>query len=253
MTLHVLLLAVVQGLTEFLPVSSSAHLILASWLLDWKDQGLVIDVAIHSGTLFAVLVYFRRDWLAMLEGAQRERLIQLLIASLPVIATGALLHELIGSHLRNARVIAIATLVFGLLLWLADAIASRRSGLGEMTRKRALLIGLAQVLALIPGASRSGVTITMARYLGFSAGASARFSFLLAVPVLAGAGLWGFAQMWQNQVPTEWGTFGLAMAASAVTGWACIGAFLWLLERVGLRPFIFYRLLLGAILLLIVI
>jgi undecaprenyl-diphosphatase len=259
---QMLVLALIQGLTEFLPVSSSAHLILGSRLFDWPDQGLVFDVATHLGTLLAVLVYFRttladliRAWLRPGDGAdaaQRRRLgLYLVLASVPVIAVGALVHGLVESWLRDVRVIAVATLLFGVLLWFGDARFPRRFDLRDMDLKSGLLIGLAQVCALIPGASRSGVTITMGRMLGFNAGAAARFSFLLAIPVIAGAGAYGLWRMFAHTAAIDWGQFGLAVAASAVAGWVCIAAFLALLGRIGLLPFVLYRLALGGLLLVL--
>lgn len=258
--LQILVLALIQGLTEFLPVSSSAHLILGSRLFGWPDQGLVFDVATHLGTLLAVLVYFRQRlralltaWVATDGGPDRDRDRALgrclLLASVPVIVAGALAGHWVEAYLRDARVIAASTLLFGGLLWLADAGFSRGRGLGQMNLKAAVAIGLAQALALIPGASRSGLTITAARMLGFGAEDAARFSFLLAIPVLAAAGSYGLLRMFQHTAGIDWAQFGLAVAASAVAGWVCIAAFLALLRRVGLVPFVLYRLALGLVLL----
>ncbi|NNE06583.1 MAG: undecaprenyl-diphosphate phosphatase [Xanthomonadales bacterium] len=257
--LQVVVLALIQGLTEFLPVSSSAHLILGSWLLGWRDQGLVIDVAIHFGTLFAVLIYFHRDLREMLgawksdpgnprAAGKRQLGLQILLASIPVLLAGAVLHTWVESSLRDVRVIAVSTIFFGLLLWLADAKFSRQRTIEDMRLRPALWIGLAQVAALIPGASRSGVTMTMGRMLGFSATASARFSFLLAIPVLAAAGAYGILRTLQDQASPDWGLFLLAVITSAGAGLVCIGGFLALLKRVGLVPFVIYRLGLGAVL-----
>lgn len=259
---QILVLALIQGLTEFLPVSSSAHLILGSWLLDWPDQGLVIDVAIHFGTLFAVLIYFRQDLREMIaawsgnrgdqqNAAKRQLGKHILFASIPVLLAGALLHAWVESSLRDVRVIAVTTMVFGLLLWFADARFSRARDMDQMHLKPALLIGLAQVLALIPGASRSGVTMTMGRMLGFSATASARFSFLLAIPVLGAAGAYGILRMVTAGSSPDWGMFILAVITAALAGLACIKVFLALLDSLGLLPFILYRLGLGVLLIYI--
>jgi len=261
--LQIIVLALVQGLTEFLPVSSSAHLILGGKLFAWPDQGLVFDVATHLGTLFAVLLYFRSDiaeilsaWLhpATTERQARRRKLgkYLFLASIPVILVGALAHGLVEAYLRDVRVIATTTLLFGLLLWFADGYFSRDRELEDMRLKPALLIGIVQVFALIPGTSRSGVTIMMGRMLGFGAEAAARFSFLLAVPVIAAAGAFGLIQMSRDNAAIDWTQFGLAVAVSAVAGWLCIAAFLALLKRIGLLPFIIYRLLLGILLLALV-
>jgi len=261
--LQIIVLALIQGLTEFLPVSSSAHLILGSKLFAWPDQGLVFDVATHLATLFAVLFYFRkalagmlRSWLtpAFTPEQQEHRAMgkYLLLASIPVILVGALAADWVETYLRDVRVIAISTIVFGLLLWFADAFFARDRDLHNLKLKPAMVIGIAQVLALIPGTSRSGITITMGRMLGFSADAAARFSFLLAIPVIAAAGAYGVLRMMQDETPLDWTQFSLAVAFSAVAGWICIAAFLALLKRFGLLPFVIYRLLLGVVLLLLV-
>jgi len=255
---QVLVLALIQGLTEFLPVSSSAHLILGSKAFDWPDQGLVFDVATHLGTLLAVLVYFRKDlwrmvgpWLGSGIGdpAARRLGLTLVLASIPAIVAGGLLHGWVESTFRDIRIIAYSTIGFGLLLWWADARFGRGRTMAEMSMKQGILIGLAQVLALVPGTSRSGITITMGRLLGFSADTAARFSFLLSIPVIASAGVFGVLRMLLDEASIHWPEFGLAVAASAVAGWVCIAAFLALLQRVGLMPFVFYRLALGVTLL----
>jgi len=258
--LHIVVLAIIQGLTEFLPVSSSAHLILGSRLFGWPDQGLVFDVATHLGTLCAVLVYFRHDLAQLLravfvpprtasERRHRSLAICLVWASLPALAIGAFAAHAVEQSLRNLHVIAWATVVFALLLWLADALGRRTRSLEDMKLPHAVLVGLAQALALVPGTSRSGVTITMARALGYSPEAAARFSFLLAVPVLAAAGGYGVLRVVTGESNIDWQVFGLGLVLSAGAGWVCIAAFLALLRRFGLGPFIAYRLALGALLL----
>lgn len=253
--LQIVVLSLIQGLTEFLPVSSSAHLILGSKVFSWPDQGLVFDVATHLGTLFAVLVYFRQDiwnmikpWLVTKDRDEKARKlgIILVLASIPAIAAGGLLHAYIETALRDTRVIAVTTILFGFLLWWADARFSRSKVLGEMNLKSGLLIGLAQMLALIPGTSRSGITITMGRMLGFDADSAARFSFLLSIPIISAAGAYGVLRMIMNDAPIDWFQFGLAILLSALAGWLCIAAFLALLQRVGLVPFVIYRLALGV-------
>ncbi len=256
--LQIVVLALIQGLTEFLPVSSSAHLILGSKVFGWPDQGLVFDVATHLGTLFAVLVYFRKDlwqmvvpWLDKSKGdeASRKLGLTLLVASLPTIIVGGLLYAWVESALRDVRIITVTTIGFGLLLWWADARFSRSRVMQDMNLKTGLIIGLAQMLALIPGTSRSGITITMGRMLGFDADTAARFSFLLSIPVIAAAGSFGAIRMFLNESPIDWLQFGLAVLISAIAGWSFIAVFLRLLRRVGLVPFVIYRLVLGAALL----
>ena len=256
--IQIIVLSLIQGLTEFLPVSSSAHLILGSKVFSWPDQGLVFDVATHLGTLLAVLVYFRKDiwnmirpWLGTGKGdeASRQLGLTLIIASIPAIIAGGLLHAWVESALRDTRVIAFSTIGFGLLLWWADARFARNRRLNDMTMKSGFIIGLAQMLALVPGTSRSGITITAGRMLGFSAGGAARFSFLLSIPIIAAAGAYGVLRMVLNDTSIDWFQFGLAIVLSALAGWLCIAAFLVLLQRVGLLPFVIYRLALGVVLL----
>jgi undecaprenyl-diphosphatase len=258
--IQIAVLALVQGFSEFLPVSSSAHLILGSVVFGWPDQGLMFDLATHLGTLAAVFIYFRHDlfelvraWLRPIAAAEDRRHrsmgVYLVLASIPAILVGALFHDLVESLLRDVRVIAWMTIIFGLLLWLVDARCSRALDLEQMTLKRALFIGLAQAAALVPGVSRSGVTITAGRFLGFSAAASARFSFLLSIPIIGAAGGYGFLRVITGNATIDWVQFMLAVIFSAIAGWLCIAAFLALLKRVGLLPFVLYRLVLGAALL----
>lgn len=256
--IQIIVLSLIQGLTEFLPVSSSAHLILGSKVFSWPDQGLVFDVATHLGTLLAVLVYFRKDLWGMLtpwfDGSKenetsRQLGLTLIVASIPAIIAGGLLHGLVESALRDIRVIAFSTIGFGLLLWWADARFAHDKKLTDMSMKSGLLIGLAQMLALIPGTSRSGITITMGRMLGFNADTAARFSFLLSIPIIAAAGAYGVLRMIIHDASIDWIQFGLAILLSALAGWLCIAAFLALLRRVGLLPFVVYRLALGLALL----
>lgn len=256
--IQVIVLSLIQGLTEFLPVSSSAHLILGSRVFSWPDQGLVFDVATHLGTLLAVLVYFRKDLWGMLtpwfvasrknEPSRRLGLI-LAVSSIPAIVAGGLLHGWVESVLRDVRVIAFSTIGFGLLLWWADARFARNRQLADMSMKSGLLIGFAQMLALVPGTSRSGITMTMGRMLGFDADTAARFSFLLSIPVIAAAGGYGLLRMVMHDAAINWLQFSLAVLLSALAGWLCIAAFLALLQRVGLLPFVIYRLILGVALL----
>ena len=258
--IQVVVLALIQGLTEFLPISSSAHLILGGRAFGWPEQGLIFDVATHFGTLIAVLVYFRRDLGLMVsaclhapdreEEKQRRRLAGLIVlASLPALAAGFLASNFVEGHLRNVEVIAWTTIGFGLLLWWADARGPKTMPLRYLGLRQALFVGLAQVLALVPGASRSGVTITAGRLLGLDAHAAARFSFLLSIPVIAGAGAYGAWRVSAGTAQINWGEFWLGAGVAALAGWACIAAFLALVKRIGLFPFVIYRLLLGFILL----
>ena len=257
--IQALILALIQGLTEFLPISSSAHLILPSQVLGWPDQGLAFDVAVHLGTLLAVVVYYRRDLWGMTRGAGQglvERRMNpdlrlgllVVLATIPAVAAGFLLKDLIENELRSAAVIAVTTVVFGVLLWLADVYSARKRAVAELGVGSALLIGVAQAVALIPGTSRSGITITAALALGFRREDAARFSFLLSIPVILGAGLLKTKDLLESTVPVDWGHMALGVVVSAVTAYLTIMLFLRLLDRVGMLPFMLYRLLLGAVL-----
>ncbi len=257
---QVVVLAVIQGFTEFLPISSSAHLILLPLLVDWPDQGLAFDVAVHVGTLLAVLVYFRRDlsrmcrdWLHSI--ATRRRVGDsvwvwyLMVGTLPVALCGVVLAAIGTDSLRSASVIAAATIFFALLLWWSDRRNRGARGAADISWRDVLIIGAAQALALIPGTSRAGVTITAGLALGLKRETAARFSFLLSIPVVALAGLLEALEAWSSQTPVAWD----AMLAGTIISFACAYAtihfFLKLVERVGLFPFVVYRLVLGVVLL----
>jgi undecaprenyl-diphosphatase len=171
------------------------------------------------------------------------------LASLPILMVGYLASDLVSAHLRDARIIAYATIAFGLVLWWSDAKGPRNLTPDRMTFRDALVIGLAQVVSLIPGTSRSGITIAAGRLLGLNAQEAARFSFLLAIPVIAAVGAFGFRRVWDGNALINWPEFWLGVGVSAITGWICIAAFLALVKRVGLLPFVIYRLALGVLLL----
>ncbi|RMF96918.1 MAG: undecaprenyl-diphosphate phosphatase [Gammaproteobacteria bacterium] len=259
--LHAIVLALVQGLTEFLPISSSAHLILVPRLFGWPDQGLAFDVAVHLGTLLAVLAYFRRDvadiagaWLASLGRRAFDRQAArmgwaVIVATLPVVLAGPLLADLVETRLRSPLVIATTTALFGLLLWLADRRPDRVHGLRAVGLTAAFAVGLAQVLALVPGTSRSGITMTAGLALGLDRETAARFSFLIAIPAIAGAALLELIKLLEQNGPVAWGALGLGLAVAAVSAWLCIRLFLAAIQRIGMLPFVIYRLLLAAVIL----
>ena len=257
-TYQAILLAILQGLTEFLPISSSAHLVIPSLVLGWPDQGLAFDVAVHVGTLSAVLFYYRADlarmarsWFGSLAGAPADddsRLVwYLALATLPAVAVGFFAGDYIESDLRNLPVIATTTLVFGLLLGMADRRVAK-PGSEQITLSLALLIGLAQAIAPIPGVSRSGVTITAALLLGMSRHAAARFSFLLSIPVIAGAGVLKGWELASSGAGVDWLLLAMGAVVSGVTAYLCIALFLRLLDRIGLMPFVYYRVVLAVLL-----
>lgn len=259
--LHIVILAVVQGISEFLPVSSSGHLVLLPIIAGWQDQGLNIDIAVHVGTLGAVLVYFWRDIVAiilgLLGGKRRERragrLLGLyLLASLPpVIVAGGLLAYFAPDFFRSPLIVAYTMVVFGVILWIADRVGMTVRRVEHMNLSSALIIGLAQVLALIPGTSRSGITITAARFLGFERAAAARFSMLMSIPVIVAAGAVAARDLMQAGEPIITGDAGLAAALAFVTALVTIAVLMQLLKRMSFLPFVVYRLFLGVVLLVL--
>jgi len=252
---QVVVLALIQGITEFLPVSSSAHLILPAQIWGWIDQGLLFDVAVHAGTLCAVLWYFRDKVISLASSIlpdgpeDRSELSALVVATAPVVLAGFQFKDVIATDARAVNMIIVTTLLFGVLLGVADRF-SRRSPRynGPVTLRDALLIGVAQMLALIPGTSRSGVTITAALFLGYHPAAATRFSFLLSVPVIGGAVVLMLTTMESAESSLSGGAALTAFGISAMFAYATIKAFMYWVERVGLMPFVLYRLALGLVL-----
>ena len=231
--LQVVVLAFIQGFTEFLPISSSAHLILPSQLLDWPDQGLAFDLILNIGTLSAVLIYFRTEvfnmskaWIGSLCGqpkTQDSRLAWWIIyATIPAALIGFFGHSLVEIYLRSGYVIAVTTVVFGLLLWWADAQAKQQKTEYQTGIKGAIIIGLAQVLALIPGTSRSGITITAGLMLGLTRNAAARFSFLMSIPIIALASGYDLLKFILADQYVDWGSLFLGAGLSFASAILCI-------------------------------
>ena len=254
--LHIVVLALIQGITEFLPISSHAHLRLVHMVGDWPDPGLVIYVALHIGTLGAVLVYFWRDMLLILGGLARSvrarggagtrLLANLSVATIPVVVAGYFVFTYVSDGLFNAEVIAWATIAFAIFLYAADRLGMTIRRIEHMHLGSALAIGIVQVLALVPGTSRSGVTMTAARMLGFERREAARFSLLMSVPVILLSGALATREIYQR------GDIGFGVDALIAAGLAFVAALAaiallmrWL-ERMKFTPFVIYRLALGA-------
>jgi undecaprenyl-diphosphatase len=261
-SLQIVILAIVQGITEFLPISSSGHLILVPYLTNWPDQGLEFDLAVHIGTLTAIVVYFRRtllemarDWVSSVVArrtvGQSPLAWAVLFGTIPAGLAGLLFRHDIETTLRSPLVVACTTIGFGVLLFVGDRCAGQRTErtVGWLD---VLVIGCAQALALVPGTSRSGVTMTAGLLRGLSREAAARFSFLLAVPVMTAAGLAELVGYSPDQGPVDIRAILLGAVLSAVTGLACIHYFLKWLTRFGLLPYVIYRLILGTVLLILV-
>lgn len=262
-TFHAFILALVQGATEFLPVSSSAHLILVPKFLGWPDQGVAFDAFISLGTLAAVVSYFRRDlaaifhhWFAQFRTSrpadpeQYARLGNLLIlATIPAVIVGFFLSDYVDSHLREPRLIAITSLIFGLLLGAADWFGRKQRPLAQTGWRAALVYGLAQALSLIPGVSRSGITMTAGLAMGFDRQAAARFSFLMSIPITVAAGTLETVKMLRADAALNWSALTVGFVVSAVAGYLCIKYFLHFLNRYGMWPHVIYRVALSALLL----
>ena len=258
---QLILLALIQGITEFLPISSSAHLILPEQVFGWSEQGVLIDVMAHFGTLFAVLAYFRKDVADILRGLvdllQRKLntrsalALNLILATPPALIIGAYLHfSGIDELMRSAWVIAITSIVFGIILWVADIKGARTRTTEDLTWKGAIGLGLAQSLALIPGTSRSGITMTAARIMGLTRVESARFSMLMSLPIIGAGGMFAIIKLAGEPTANANLTGGLIVALIAfAAAYVSIAFFMKLVSRIGMFPFMVYRVLLGGALL----
>lgn len=259
-TSHAIILALVQGLTEFLPISSSGHLILAHKVAGWPDQGIAFDVSVHVGTLSAVLFYFRHELIPMahdwtLSIVKKQHTVNsrlawaVLLGTIPVGLAGLAFQDLIETTLRdNLLVIAVTSVFFGLLLWWADIFGARKRDEYTIGIVDIVVIGIAQALALIPGTSRSGATMTAGLFLGLNREGAARFSFLLSIPVILLAGGLLTIELIKSNAPVDWNAMAIGVVLAAVTAYLCIHYFLKLLDRIGMWPFVIYRLILGAVL-----
>jgi undecaprenyl-diphosphatase len=254
--IHVFWLALLQGLTEFLPISSSAHLILLPQLMDWSDQGLAFDVSVHLGTLCAVLLYFRRDLIVMVRdwfGSLWHRKLTpdarlawaVLWGTIPAGLTGFLFSDDIEKHLRSPLIIAATTILFGVLLWWADSRRTESRDEHSLAWRDIVFVGIAQALALIPGTSRSGITITAGLMVGLSRQAAARYSFLLSIPIILAAGGLETRKLILSAMPVDWWSLGVGATVAGVSAYLVIHYFLKLINRITMLPFALYRILLG--------
>lgn len=253
-------LAILQGLSEFLPISSSAHLILLPILLGWQDQGLAFDVAVHVGTLIAVVVFYRNDlltimsaWIDFIRGKgvndEAKLGVYVLLGTIPVGLVGISLSQNVEIALRSPIVIAIATIIFALLLGVAEKKATEKRDL--ISLQDAILVGLFQAIALIPGTSRSGITLTAGLLTGLKREQAARFSFLLSIPVIALAGMLKAWELYQTSEAVDWQLMAIGASLSALVAYLSIAWFLKFLHKVGMLAFVYYRLALGVVLLLV--
>ncbi|MEW6275784.1 MAG: undecaprenyl-diphosphate phosphatase [Bacillota bacterium] len=248
------ILGIVQGLGEFLPISSSAHLVLVPWFAGWPYAGLTFDVALHIGTLLAVVGYFWRDWLVLLaDGLRRAPTVEgrlfwyVVVATIPGALFGYFLEEQAETVFREPFLIGLMLMLMGIVLYLVDSRAPKWRKLGQIGLADSILIGVSQALAIIPGISRAGVTMTAGRFLGLEREAAARFSFLLSAPIISGAGLMQLSKITPSQVNAPFLT---GIVVSAVVGFLSIGFLLRYLTRHSFVVFVWYRLLLGAVVIL---
>lgn len=247
-------LGIIQGLTEFLPVSSSAHLAIIPWLFGWHDPGLAFDVALHLGTLLALLIYYRQDWLAMIvsvfKGGREERrlLLLLIVASIPGAVFGLLFEKQAETVFRSPLLIAGMMTALGLLLWVFDRSRKLRRTVGDITLRDALLVGLSQAFAIIPGVSRSGVTITTALALRVRRDDAANFSFLMATPIIAGAGLIKAHELVKSGLDSA---LAAGFIASAVFGLLAISMLINYVRGRSYQPFVWYRIAFAVVVIIV--
>ena len=256
--LQIIVLAIVQGLTEFLPISSSGHLVLVPFLVDWADQGLAFDVAVHVGSLLAVCMFFLEDLLGLLRGTgqllagntkqpQANMALAIGLGTIPAAAAGLLFASWIEDNLRDPSVIVYTLSGYGILMALVDRFARRDRVISTITLRDAVIIGCAQALSLVPGTSRSGVTITAGRLLGFKRMDAARFSFLLSAPVILLAALYKTLGLVTGDAEVPWGELALGVLVSAVVAYLSIEFFMRFVSRIGLAPFAVYRIALALV------
>jgi undecaprenyl-diphosphatase len=261
-TLQILFTALIQGITEFLPISSSAHLILLPKIMNWVDQGLEIDVAVHLGTLMAVMLYFFRDVFKIAGGFfdlcknkktnSRHLFVNLVVATIPVVIIGLIAKDIIENDLRSAAVIAATSIIFGVVLFISDRrINKTNKEIDTMPLKDAVWIGLWQAIALIPGVSRSGITMTAALFLGYSRTDSAKFSLLLSMPTILAASLLIIYDMMQKADLAKISDAILAGIASFLVAYLVIWGMMAWLKRFSFTPFVIYRVLLGIIIFIV--
>jgi undecaprenyl-diphosphatase len=262
--LQVVVLAIVQGLTEFLPISSSGHLVLVPVFFGWTDQGLAFDVAVHFGSLIAVLLFFRKDIQALLRGGfevlggkaktiEARMALGIALGTIPAALAGLALAGWIEANLRSPTVVLFTLSGYAVLMALADRFGRRTRDISSVRIKDALIIGIAQALALVPGTSRSGITITAAMALGFERQDAARFSFLLAVPVILLATGFSLLGLLSSDTPVAWGQLAIGVLISGIVAYLSIDFFMRFISRIGLMPFAIYRLALAAVILYVVI
>src|SRR3989337_3799234 len=259
-----ILLGIIQGVTEFLPISSTAHLILAPWIFGWDDPGLAFDVVLHLGTLTGIIAFFRKDFYSMLQGMFSGMTVRkeyagiegmvgwyIIIGTIPAGLAGLFLKDQIETVLRSPRIIAVSLIVFGLILFWAEVVGRKKRRMDHLNIIDAIVIGCAQAVALIPGVSRSGITITAGLFRNLERAAAARFAFLLSTPVIMAGGLLSFIDVYKVGLPQDmfW-PFAAGFAASAISGFLAIKYLIMFLSKQKVNVFVYYRIVLGILILL---
>ena len=252
--LHAIILGIVQGVTEVFPISSSAHLVLIPWIFKWRYQGLSFDVALHIGTALAFIIYFFKDWVDIIGSAftqdksrKNNLLWYIVIGTIPAAIAGLILEKKAETVFRSPVLMALMLVIFAIILWWADCSGKKDKPMDKIDLKAAIQIGLAQMLALIPGVSRSGITITAGLFKGFSREAAAKFSFLLATPVIIAAGVLKLHKLHSTDLNTPFLT---GVILSAVSGYIAISFLLRFVRKSSLKVFVFYRIALAAVVLI---
>jgi len=249
--LHAIILGAVQGITEFLPVSSSGHLVLAPWLLGWEYQGISFDTAVHVGTLLGVVGYFWQEWRSMIgslkQGYRKDHFEQkllffIILATVPGAVAGYLLKDYAEGIFRSPEIVAVSLILFSFVMFAGEKFGKKTKNLGHLNLQKAFLVGLFQALAIIPGISRSGATISAGLLLGLSRAEAAKFSFLIAAPIIFGAGLFKFPDMLREGVSVE---FFVGVVVSALSGYFAIKFLFKFLEKASYMGFVWYRIILG--------
>ena len=259
--IHAIVLGIVQGITEFLPISSSAHLVLFPWLLNWKEHGLDLDVGLHMGTLLAVFIYYRRTWYGIAKSVYKKQspeekqygklLKYLCLATIPAAISGFFLQPYVEGILRHPIPIASTLIFFSCVLWYADIRKPKKKrNLMELSFQDAIIIGLAQAFAVIPGFSRAATTISAALFLNFKREDAAHFSFLLSAPIIGGAVLLRLSNAIESKLYST-SSFWLSIGSAALLGYLAIHVLVKFVSKNSYRPFVIYRILLGSLILLI--
>lgn len=249
--LHSIILGAVQGLTEFWPISSTAHLALFPWFFNWQDPGLTFDVALHLGTLVAIIIFFWQDWKSIFKPENRYLLWFIIIGTIPGALAGYFFNDYAETVLRSPVVIASSLIIFGFILYLADQYSNKFDEIRHLNWVKAIFIGVAQAIAIIPGVSRSGITMSAGLFSGLKRTEAAKYSFMLSAPIILGAGIYSAKNIYTRGIDGEWLLIILGFVASLVAGIIAIKILLNFLSQKGFGIFIWYRFALAILIILL--